>query len=122
MKEILFRISRPYKVFNTKKVAALQLPAVDGDITILPDRAPTLLLLRNGIVRILDNQLKVIESYFVKGGIADIARNRCAVSSEKVFCVDGITLERAKEKMDSALHDEDKNFYQYVISVLDKKS
>lgn len=121
MKEILFRISRPYKVFNTKKVAALQLPAINGDITILPDRAPTVLLLRNGVVNVLDNQLKVIESYFVKGGIADVARNRCAVSSEKVFGVDGISLERAKEKRDSALHEEDKNFYDYVISILEKK-
>ncbi len=121
MKEILFRISRPYKVFNTKKVAALQLPAQEGDITILPDRAPTLLLLRNGIVRILDNQLKVTESYFVKGGIADVARNRCAVSCEKVFDVEGISLERAKEKRDSALHEEDKEFYNYVISVLEKR-
>ena len=32
MKEILFRISRPYKVFNTKKVAALQLPAQDTSV------------------------------------------------------------------------------------------
>ena len=122
MKEILFRISRPYKVFNTKTVAALQLPAVAGDVTILPDRAPTIFLLRDGIVRVLDNQLKVIESYFVKGGIADIARDRCAVSCEKVFCVDGITLERAKEKRDSALHEEDKKFYEYVVSVLEQKS
>ncbi len=121
MKEILFRISRPYKVFNTKKVAALQLPAQEGDITILPDRAPTLILLRNGILKILDNQLKEVESYFVKGGIADVARDRCAVSSEKVFCVEGTSLERAKEKRDSALHEEDKIFYDYVISVLEKK-
>ena len=121
MKEILFRISRPYKVFSTKKVMAVQLPGIKGDITILPDRAPTLILLRNGIVNILDNQLKVIESYFVKGGIADIARNRCAVSSEKVFCIDGISKERAKEKMDSAIHEEDKQFYEYVLSVLMQK-
>lgn len=121
MKEIIFRISRPYKIFSTKKVAALQLPAIGGDITLLPDRAPIMLLLRNGIVRILDNQLKTQESFFVKGGIADFARNRCAISTEKVFCVDGITLERAKEKMATAHHEEDKLFYEYVIKELEQK-
>ena len=121
MKEILFRISRPYEIFSTQIVAAVQLPAVNGDITILPDRAPTMLLLRNGLIRILDNQLKVVESYFVKGGVADVARDRCAVSSEEVFNLAKITIERAKEKKEASLHEEDKNFYDYVISVLEKK-
>ncbi len=118
-KEILFRISRPYKVFSTKKVAAVQIPAINGDVTILPDRAPTMFLLRNGIVRLLDNQLKPLENYFVKGGLADVARNRCAISSEKVFSVEGITLQRAKEKRDMAFHEEDRAFYEFVSNTLE---
>lgn len=121
MSEIIFRISRPYKIYSTKKVAALQLPSVNGDITLLPDRAPTMFLLRNGIVRVLDRQLNVLESYFVKGGVADFARNRCAISSEKVFGIDKISLERAKEKMSQAIHEEDRIFYEYVVRELEQK-
>lgn len=119
-KEILFRISRPYKIFSTKKVAAVQIPAVNGDVTILPDRAPTLFLLQNGIVQLLDNQLKPIERYFIKGGVADVARNRCAISSEKVFSVEGADLQRAKEKREQALHDEDRAFYDFVIQTIEQ--
>lgn len=122
LKEILFRISRPYKIFSTRKVAAVQIPAVDGDVTILPGRAPTLFLLRDGIVQLLDNQLKPTERYFIKGGLADVARNRCAISSEKVFSVEGITLQRAKEKRDMALHEEDRAFYEFVVHTLENAS
>ncbi len=121
LKEILFRISRPYKVFSTKKVAAVQIPAANGDVTILPDRAPTLFLLRNGVVKLLDNQLKPVERYFIKGGLADVARNRCAISSEKVFSVDGADLARAKEKRDQALHEEDRIFYEFVVQTIEQE-
>ena len=121
LKEILFRISRPYKVFSTKKVAAVQIPAANGDVTILPDRAPTLFLLRNGVVKLLDNQLKTVERYFIKGGLADVARNRCAISSEKVFSVDGADLARAKGKRDTALHEEDRVFYEFVVKTIEQE-
>lgn len=117
-KEILFRISRPYKVYSTQKVAAVVIPAVKGDVTILPERAPTMFLLRNGIVQILDNHLKPLEKYFVKGGLADVARNRCAISAEKVFSVDTIDIAKAERKRDDAMHNEDKAFYQMVIDEL----
>lgn len=89
-------------------------------MTILPDRAPTLFLLHNGIVKLLDNQLKPIERYFIKGGVADVARNRCAISSEKVFSVDSADLKRAKEKRDQALHEEDRIFYEFVVKTLEQ--
>lgn len=53
-KEVIFRLSRPYKVSRTTAVARVVLPGVKGDITIIPDRAPTLILLRDGLIQILD--------------------------------------------------------------------
>lgn len=117
-KDILFRISRPYKIFSTKKVSAVVIPAVNGNVTILPDRAPTMFLLENGIVELLDSYLKPIERLFIKGGLADVARNRCAISSEKVVSVDNINLEKAERKRDAALHEEDKAYYQMIIDKL----
>lgn len=117
-KDILFRISRPYKVFSTKKVSAVLIPAVNGNITILPDRAPSMFLLQNGIVELLDNNLKPVEQYYIKGGLADVARNRCAISSEKVVSVDNINLEKAEFKKEQAIHAEDKAYYQMIIDKL----
>lgn len=117
-KQIIFRLSRPFKVSRTAAVDRVQLPAVNGDITILPNRAPILLLLRNGLLQILDKDGKPIERYFVKGGVADVARNRCAVSSEKVVSFDKIDVIKAAEKRDSAILQEDKDFYQSIVDTL----
>lgn len=117
-KQIIFRLSRPFKVSRTAAVDRVQLPAVNGDITILPNRAPILLLLRNGLLQILDKDGKPTERYFVKGGVADVARNRCAVSSEKVVAFDKIDVIKAAEKRDSAILQEDKDFYQSIVDTL----
>ena len=77
-----------------------------------------LLLLRNGLLQILDKNGKPIERYFVKGGVADVARNRCAVSSEKVVSFDKIDVIKAAEKRDSAILQEDKDFYQSILDTL----
>ena len=116
--QIIFRLSRPFKVSRTAVVDRVQLPAMNGDITILPNRAPVLLLLRNGLLQILDKDGKPVERYFVKGGVADVARNRCAVSSEKVVAFDKIDIVKATEKRDSAILQEDKDFYQSIADIL----
>lgn len=121
-KEIIFRLSRPFKVSRTAAVSRVQLPVVGGAVTILPDRAPTLLLLTNGVLQILDREGKPLERFFIKGGVADVARNRCAVSTEKVVSFDKIDLLRATEKRDEAILPEDKTFYQMIVDYLSLQS
>lgn len=117
-KGIIFRISRPYKVYRTAKVDKVVVPGVNGDLTVLRDRAPSLVLLRNGLLQVLDTANKPVERYFIKGGIADIARNRCAVSTEKVVSYENIDIAKATEKRDAAVHDDDKAYYQMIIDYL----
>ncbi|MFI3241182.1 MAG: hypothetical protein R3Y43_01285 [Alphaproteobacteria bacterium] len=115
---ILFRISRPYKQSKTMNAQKVVLPALNGKITILPDRAPIMVALTNGLIEILDDKNNVIERWFVKGGIADVARNRCAVSSEKVIAYDKYNTESVEVKIEQARYDEDKAFYEVVKSHL----
>lgn len=117
-KGIIFRISRPYKVYRTAMVNKVVVPAAKGDLTVLQDRAPTLVLLRNGMVQILDKANNPTERYFIKGGVADIARDRCAISTEKVVSLENIDLNKATEKRDAAIHDDDKVYYQMIIDYL----
>ena len=116
--EIIFRLSRPYKISTTAAVSKVVLPAANGDITILPDRAPTLILLKGGLLQVWDKDNKPQERYFIKSGVADVARNRCAVSAEKVVPFDKIDVERAAEKRDAAIHQDDKDFYQMIVEKL----
>ena len=117
-KGIIFRISRPYKIYRTSMAPKVVVPGVKGDLTVLIDRAPTLVQLRNGLVQILDKSDKVVERYFVKGGIADIARNRCAISTEKVVAYENTSVEKATAKRDAAIYDEDKAYYQMIIEYI----
>ncbi len=113
--EILFRISRPYKQSKTMTAQKVVLPSTNGMITLLPNRAPIMIGLTNGLIEILDDKNNPIEKWFIKGGIADCARNRCAVSSEKVIAFDLYTKESAAVKRDEARYEEDKSFYQMII-------
>ena len=119
-KGIIFRISRPYKIYRTSMAPKVVVPGVKGDLTVLVDRAPTLVQLRNGngLVQILDKSDKVVERYFIKGGIADIARNRCAISTEKVVAYENTSIEKATIKRDAAIYDEDKAYYQMIIDYI----
>lgn len=120
--EILFRLSRPFKISRTATVDRVQLPVVGGSVTVLPDRAPTLFLLADGLLQVLDKEGKPLERYFIKGGVADVARNRCAVSTEKVVAFDKIDLPRAAEKRDEAILPDDKAFYQMIVDYLTSMS
>lgn len=117
-KGIIFRISRPYKIYRTAMAPRIVVPGAKGDLTVMTDRAPTLVELRNGLVQVLDKANNVTERYFIKGGIADIARNRCAISTEKVVAYENISIEKATAKRDSAIYDEDKDYYQMIIDYL----
>ena len=116
--EILFRLSRPFKISRTAAVDRVQLPVAGGSVTVLPDRAPTLFLLADGLLQVLDKEGNPLDRYLTKGGVADVARNRCAVSTEKVVAFDKIDLPRAAEKRDEAILPDDKVFYQMIVDYL----
>lgn len=115
VKDISLRISRPFDVYMLKDVAAVVLPATKGNITILPERAPSQFLIENGIIQILDKQNQVIERCFVSAGVADIASNVCEVAVEKIVPWADLNVEKAMKEHENAQSLSDKRFYQMVL-------
>lgn len=66
-----------YEVFETEADSVL-LPGSEGDILILPERAPIFVYLRAGRMIIYNNGQKPI-SYFVSSGVCEVRRNLCPV-------------------------------------------
>ena len=66
-----------YKVFETEADSVL-LPGAEGDILILPERAPIFVYLKAGRMIIYNNGQKPI-SYFVSAGVCEVRRNLCPV-------------------------------------------
>ena len=112
---VVLKISRPVSEFPEVKAAKIIVPAAAGDLTVLPDRAPTYLLLRNGQVKALDADNHIVRRFFVHGGVTDIAQDVCRVEAEIVHAYDDMTLEEAKQCYEKAATDEIKDYYKVII-------
>ena len=128
-------IALPHKVLPEVLVSRVILPAVDGNLTVLPERAPTTLLLTDGVLDMWDEDDVSIGKYFIKGGMADIAADTCTVTTEKAIDIKDINTARAQvlkyehqKKLDelgsllpaceSGDTDSDIDFYQYIFNYL----
>lgn len=83
-KKVRLKIFLPDKIYKEQDVRRVIIPGLEGDLTVLPERAPTVVTLANGYVRVLDGQDKVTDKYFIVGGFANIADDVCIISSEAV--------------------------------------
>jgi len=72
-KHVRLKIFTPDKVYKEQDVRRVVVPGADGDLTVLPERAPTVMVLTNGYVRVLDEHDGITDKYFIRGGIANIA-------------------------------------------------
>lgn len=123
---IQLKIVLPHKVLPLKSVARVIVPATKGNLTVIPDRAPTTLMLTNGILNVLSETGESQDKYFVKGGVANIAADECVVMTEKALdlkeidaqALSALREEHAHELKDLGLSADDKDsdtvFYDFI--------
>ena len=63
---VQLKIILPHKVLPAKTVARVVVPAVNGNLTVIPERAPTTLMLTNGILNVLSETGDSLDKYFIK--------------------------------------------------------
>lgn len=127
---IQLKIILPHKVLPTKEVAQVVIPAYHGMLTVIQDRAPTTVLLKNGILDILDAGNTSVKKYFIQSGVANIAANECVIMTGKALELSEITeaqiqgtLTAHLEELKNAsslpeIEDEETLFYQDVLKYL----
>ena len=115
---ILLTIALPYDVIYREKAGKVLLPAAVADVLILEERAPSVFLLRDGVLRLFSADDKEIGAFFVKGGVADVAADQCAVSTEAAIAIKDITEEAAAKQAEDAEREDDKRFYQMIAGYL----
>jgi F-type H+-transporting ATPase subunit epsilon len=84
-----FDLVSPERRLASQKVSAVQIPAIDGDMTAMADHAPTITTLRPGILRVEGAEDQ--SDYFVMGGFVDIAGPTITVLAERAMPVDEVT-------------------------------
>lgn len=71
-----FSLVSPEKVLLDQDVTMVVIPGLEGDIGVLPNRAPLLTLLRPGVISVYEGE-KVLVKMFIDGGFCEITPERC---------------------------------------------
>jgi F-type H+-transporting ATPase subunit epsilon len=86
-----FEIVSPERLFFSGSVRSVQIPATDGDMTVLAGHAPTMSSLKSGMVIVVE-ETGTVQNLFVRGGFADISTKGLTLLAEQVS-----PLEKLKE-------------------------
>ncbi len=110
---ITLKIYTPEKTALNQKVYRVLLPYGKTNITIIEDRAPTSLVMHAGVLQILGENNEILRSYFIDGGVADVADNVCNISTRHIIEKSQINLEKALELRDS--EPQSFEYYQMIV-------
>lgn len=115
--DIALKIYIPEKLVLERQVHRVVLPNDGKTLTVIKDRAPTLLSLDMGMVQILAEDDKPEEIFYISGGAADIKEDVCTVLTEAVFSRNDLSLEKAK-----TLYEEFNNpFYKWLVEIFEQE-
>lgn len=86
-----FDLVSPERALASLQASAVQIPGADGDMTAMPDHAPTITTLRPGILSVEGEAGS--QSYAVTGGFAEINAEGTSVLAEQAIPVADMTAE-----------------------------
>jgi F-type H+-transporting ATPase subunit epsilon len=74
-------IVSPEKLLLSKPVDMVVIPAAEGEMGVLPQHAPMIVLLQEGVIRLYEGG-RVTESLQVSGGFAEVTPTRVTVLAD----------------------------------------
>lgn len=115
--EITLKIYMPEKLVLNTAVYRVVLPSDNKTLTVIKDRAPTLMTLDMGVLRVLDEHETTSAEWFIAGGVADIKEDTCTILTEAAFNKKELSLEKAR-----ALNEDFPNsFYQWLVEWFERE-
>ncbi|SDC96762.1 F0F1 ATP synthase subunit epsilon [Ruegeria marina] len=110
-----FDLVSPERRLASLQVTAVQIPGADGDMTAMPDHAPTITTLRPGILKVEGPEGS--SEYLVTGGFAQISADALSVLAEKAIPVTEMTRAHLDELIAEARasHDAAKSQEQHSL-------
>ena len=79
---VALEIVSPERLLLSRDVEMVVIPASEGDMGVLPNHSPTIVLLRGGTVSIYEGG-RVTDKLFVSGGFAEVTPERCTVLADE---------------------------------------
>lgn len=95
---IELQINLPDRRVPVQKADKVVLPIFNGNLTVIDGRAPTMQLLDAGVISLLDENNLSTHKWFINGGVADIAEDKCHIAAEEAIDLSLIKLDDIREK------------------------
>ncbi len=86
-----FDLVSPERRLASVEAREVQIPGAEGDLTAMPDHAPTITTLRPGVLKVVTAE--GTDSYAVTGGFAEITAEGTSVLAERAMPVGEVTQE-----------------------------
>ena len=100
-----FELVSPERNLASLDAASVKVPGADGDMTVMMGHAPTITMLRPGLLRVEVND--AVQEFVVTGGFAEIGATGMSVLAERAVLKDDMTQDQMDEMFDEA-----QDFYQ----------
>jgi F-type H+-transporting ATPase subunit epsilon len=94
-------IVSPEKLLLSRPVDMVVIPAAEGELGVLPQHAPMIVLLRGGTIRLYDGA-QVTERLFVSGGFAEITPTRVTVLADEATPVASVSRAEGEKRLAAA--------------------
>ena len=82
MATFLLELVSPAKLLLSRQVEMATIPAVEGEMGVLPGHAPMIVALKGGVLRLRENGQET-DKLFVAGGFAEVSAERVTVLADE---------------------------------------
>ena len=104
---VALEVVSPEKLLLSRDVEMVVIPASEGDMGVLPNHAPMIVLLRGGTIAITEGG-RVTDRLFVSGGFAEITPERCTVLADEAVPVGELSRAEGERRLSEAQADYDR--------------
>jgi F-type H+-transporting ATPase subunit epsilon len=98
---VALEIVSPEKLLLSKPVDMVVIPAAEGDLGVLPEHAPMIVMLRGGTIAIHQGG-QVTDRLYVAGGFAEITPERCTVLANEAIPVAEVSRQEGERRLAEA--------------------
>ncbi|MEL6324709.1 MAG: ATP synthase F1 subunit epsilon, partial [Pseudomonadota bacterium] len=98
---LTFSLVSPARELYSGDVEHVIAPGTDGEFGVLPNHAPFMSTLKNGVVRVLEGEA-VAMRIFVRGGFADVTPDGLTILAEEAVDLSGVDVEQLAERVQAA--------------------
>ncbi len=101
MATFLLELVSPEKLLLSRQVELVTIPAVEGEMGVLPGHAPMIVALQGGVIRVRENGAET-ERLFIAGGFAEVSPERVTILADEATALASLSRAGAERRLAEA--------------------